>query len=55
MRNSAFFVLGFLLLVLGLSMVIKNWDVLVTIFKAFFGILIALIGLVMMFFSGLRK
>ena len=49
------FFIGFALLVLGLSMVIKNWDILAIMVKASGGIIIALIGLVIMFAAGLRR
>lgn len=47
--------IGFLLVAIGLGLVIKNWDVLAAMIKAFAGVIIALIGMVMMFFSGIRR
>ena len=49
------FILGFLLVALGLGLVIKDWAVLAAMIKAFAGVIIALIGMVMMFSSGIRR
>ncbi len=55
MKRVLFFVIGFLLVAVGLGMVIKNWDVLAAMIKAFAGVLLALIGLVMMFSVSIRR
>ena len=55
MRNPVLFIVGFLLLALGLGFVIKNWDVLSAMIKAFLGVILALVGMVMMFSAGLRR
>ncbi len=49
MNKIIIFIIGFLLVALGLGLVIKNWDVLAAMVKASIGVIIALIGLVMMF------
>ncbi len=49
------FLAGFLLVILGLTIVIKNWVILAAVVKAFAGVIIALIGMVLMFSCGLRK
>ena len=55
MNRVMIFIIGFLLVAGGLGLVIKNWDVLAAMVKAGAGVLIALIGLVMMFSAGLRR
>ena len=55
MNKFVIFITGFLLVALGLGLVIKNWAVLAAMVKAFAGVLIALIGMVMMFSSGIRR
>ena len=55
MNRAVIFILGFLLVAAGLGMVIKNWDVLAAMIKASTGVILALIGLVMMFSASLRR
>ena len=55
MKNPILFILGFLLVALGLGLIIKNWEVLSMIFKGFIGLILALVGLVLMFSSGIRR
>ena len=55
MKNPLLFIIGFLLVALGLGLVIKNWDILSAMIKASFGVILALVGMVLMFSSGLRK
>ena len=55
MKNVLLFIAGFLLVAVGLGMVIKNWDFLAAMVKASAGVVIALVGLVMMFAASLRK
>jgi len=55
MNKALLFIVGFLFIVLGLGLVFKNWAVLAAMVKASAGVLLALIGIVMMFMSGLRK
>ena len=49
------FIAGFLLIALGLEMVLRNWHVLAAIVKACAGVVIALIGMVMMFAATIRR
>lgn len=49
------FLIGLLLVAFGLGLVIKNWDILVPMVKALGGIVLALVGLVMMFSVGFRQ
>ncbi|MBI3602060.1 MAG: hypothetical protein HY209_04110 [Candidatus Omnitrophica bacterium] len=49
------FLTGFLLVVVGLEMVIKNWAALAVLFKASAGVILALGGMVMMFTVTLRR
>ena len=49
------FITGFLLVAVGLGMVLKNWAVLAAMVKASAGVLIALVGIVMMFATGFSK
>jgi hypothetical protein len=53
MKKAILLVAGFLLVCAGLALVINNWDVLVIIVQAVGGLMIALIGLVMMFAASL--
>ncbi|MBF0490344.1 MAG: hypothetical protein HQL15_06950 [Candidatus Omnitrophica bacterium] len=55
MSKVVIFILGFLFLAVGLGIVIKNWDVLAAMVKAFSGVMMALVGLVMMFSVSLRR
>ena len=55
MNKGLIFIIGFLLIVLGLGMVLRNWAVLAAMVKASAGVLIALIGIVMMFAASSRK
>ena len=55
MSKWALFFLGFLLIALGLALVIKNWETLVVFVKVTAGVVIALVGLVMMFAASLKR
>ena len=55
MSKVFLFIGGFLLIALGLGIVIKNWDVLAAMVKAAAGVVLALVGLVMMFAASFRK
>lgn len=55
MSKAFMFIAGFLLLSVGLGLVLKNWEVLAIMIKAFVGILLALGGIVMMFAASLRR
>ncbi|MEI7998709.1 MAG: hypothetical protein WCH62_04310 [Candidatus Omnitrophota bacterium] len=55
MNKILMFLLGFLLVAAGLGLVFLNWAVLVGMVKAFSGVVLALVGVVMMFAAGFKK
>ena len=55
MKKPGMFVIGFLLVIAGLVLVFRNWAVLVAMFKGAAGVLIALIGVVIMFAASPKK
>ena len=55
MSKIVMFIIGFLLVAFGIGLVIKNWVVLAAMVKASAGLFIALIGLVIMFSTSLRR
>ena len=55
MNKVLIFLIGFLLVAAGLGMVLKNWVVLAAMVKASAGVLIALIGVIMMFSASIRR
>ena len=55
MMKIVMFITGFLLIAAGLGMVLHNWTVLAAMVKASAGVVIALIGIVMMFAASLRR
>lgn len=55
MSKGVLFLIGFLLVAGGISLVIQNWEVLASMVKAFGGVLIALIGMVMMFAASIKR
>ena len=48
------FIAGFLLIAAGIGIVLKNWVVLAAMVKAVSGIILALIGLVVMFAATIK-
>jgi hypothetical protein len=54
-RKAILFLAGFILTALGITIVLQQWPAVVLIFKAFIGIFLAVIGLVILFASGLKS
>jgi len=46
---------GFLLTILGITLVLQQWDAVVMVFKAFIGPVLAVAGLVVLFASTLKQ
>jgi len=55
MNKFVLFILGFIILAAGLGLVIKHWDVLVSMVMAASGVVIALVGIVMMFAASIKR
>jgi hypothetical protein len=55
MSKALIFIAGFLLVAMGIGILIKNWAILASMVKAFAGIVLALMGLVMMFSASFRR
>ena len=55
MPKPGFFIVGFLLTVVGISLVLQHWEAVVLVFKAFIGPALAVSGLVVLFASSLKK
>jgi len=53
-RKVIFFIAGFLLTTLGITVVLQQWQAVVLVFKAFIGPVLAVIGLVILFASTLK-
>ncbi len=47
------FIAGFTLTILGITLVLQQWEAVVLVFKAFIGAFLAVIGLVILFASSL--
>jgi uncharacterized membrane protein YqgA involved in biofilm formation len=54
-RKVMMFVIGFVLTVLGVTVVLQQWENVVLVFKAVIGGLIAVIGLVIMFALSFKR
>ncbi len=54
MDKKILFTLGFLLVVLGITLVLRNWPAAVIVFKGVVPAAIAVAGLVMMFAASLK-
>jgi len=55
LRKIIFFIAGFLLTTLGITVVLQQWQAVVLVFKAFIGAFLAVTGLVIMFASTLKQ
>jgi sulfite exporter TauE/SafE len=53
-RKAIFFIVGFILTTLGITLVLQQWQAVVLVFKAFIGAFLAVIGLVILFASTLN-
>jgi hypothetical protein len=52
-RKGIAFIAGFVLTILGITLVIQQWQAVVLVFKAFIGAILAVAGLVILFASSL--
>jgi hypothetical protein len=55
MPKVAVFITGFILTILGITVVIQQWEPVVLVFKAFIGPVLAVAGLVILFASTLKR
>ena len=54
-RKVVVFITGFALTILGITVVLQQWEAVVLVFKAFIGVILALAGLVILFSATLKK
>jgi sulfite exporter TauE/SafE len=54
MRTVIFFSIGFIITILGITLVLQQWDAVVLVFKAVIGAFLAVVGLVILFASTLK-
>jgi uncharacterized membrane protein YqgA involved in biofilm formation len=54
-RKTIFFIVGFTLTTLGITVVLQQWQAVVLVFKACIGAFLAVIGLVILFASTLER
>ncbi len=54
-RKGITFIVGFLVTTLGITLVLQQWDPIVLVFKAFIGPILAVLGLVILFASTLKR
>jgi len=54
MRSVIFFSIGFIITILGITLVLQQWDAVVLVFKAVIGAFLAVVGLVILFASTLK-
>ena len=52
-KRAVIFIAGFILTVLGITVIIQQWDAVVLVFKACIGAILAVAGLVILFSSSL--
>jgi hypothetical protein len=52
-RRTGVFIAGFILTILGITLVLQQWEAVVLVFKAFIGPILAVAGLVVLFASSL--
>ena len=55
MNKILFFVFGFILVVVGIALVLRNWSAVVTVFEGVLPAAIAVGGLVVMFAASIKK
>jgi hypothetical protein len=54
LRKIIIFIVGFILTILGITLVLQQWGAVVLVFKAFIGAILAVAGLVILFASTLK-
>jgi hypothetical protein len=54
-RKALAFIAGFALTILGITLVLQQWEAVVLVFKAFIGPLLAVAGIVILFASTLKR
>ena len=55
MRNGMMFIVGFMLIIGGMTMVLREWPSVVIVFKGVIGAVVAVAGLVVLFAASLKK
>jgi hypothetical protein len=55
LRKVTVFIAGFFLTILGITLVLQQWEAVVLVFKAFIGPVLAVTGLVVLFASTLKS
>ena len=55
MGKILLFALGFVLVVLGITLVLRNWEAAVTVFRGVMPAAVAVAGLVVMFAASIRE
>jgi hypothetical protein len=53
-RRVIIFLAGFILTTLGITIILQQWEAVVLVFKACIGAILAVTGLVILFFSTLK-
>jgi hypothetical protein len=54
-RKAVVFIVGFVLTIVGITLVLQQWEAVVLVFKAFIGPILAVTGLVILFASTLKQ
>jgi hypothetical protein len=54
-RKVVVFITGFALTILGITVILQQWEAVVLVFKAFIGVILAVAGLVILFSATLKK
>ncbi len=54
-RKGLVFITGFIVTILGITLVLQQWEAVVLVFKAFVGPILAVAGLVILFASTLKN
>ncbi len=55
MKKYIVLALGFCLIILGVTLILRNWDALVLVFNALIGPVVAVGGLVVMFMATIKS
>ena len=53
--KTVIFIMGFALTILGITLVLQQWEAVVLVFKAFIGPVLAVAGLVILFSATLKN
>lgn len=55
MNKSGLFIAGFIIVVIGITLVLRYWDATVVVFQGVMPAVIAVFGIVLMFAASLKK